>query len=230
MNRAKVVAAFVFGAVLATAGTAVAVTVSAPDPINACSSKKDGTLRILGPGKTCNSRSENPLSWNVQGLQGLPGLQGIQGEPGPQGTPGPQGSPGPQGEPGVSALPRYALVTGNGSGPLVGNTGDVTVLSMPIPEPGDWTVQGSMKVSYINTDTTDSLARVVCDTTPDATGQFSFSLPLSGSDTPQEAYIPIIGAMTTGPTQPTFEVYCAARDVELVGFSNVRVMLTQGRP
>ena len=211
MNHAKVVAAFVFGAVLATAGTAVAVTVSSPDPINACVSKKDGTLRILGPGKTCNSRSENPLSWNVQGPQGLPGLPGVQGPAG------------------VSALPRYTLVKGDGSGPLVGNTQDVKVLSMTIPEPGDWTVQGSMKVNYINTRTTDSLARVVCNTTPSSTGQFSFSLPLSGSDT-QQAYIPIIGAMTTGPTQLNFEVYCAARDVELVGFSDVKVMLTQARP
>jgi hypothetical protein len=123
MNRAKVVAAFVFGAVLATAGTAVAVTISAPDPINACVSKKGGELRILDPGKTCNSRSENPLSWNVQGPQGLPGAPG---------------APGPQGEPGTGSGGDYPDVL------LINTLRNLPGSTEPIPaDPKNWPLVGS---------------------------------------------------------------------------------------
>jgi hypothetical protein len=162
MNRAKVVAAFVFGTVLATAGTAVAVTVSAPDPINACVSKKDGELRILDPGKTCKTRSEDPLSWNVQGPQGLPGLPG---------TPGPQGSPGPQGEPGTgsgSDYPDQLQFDTNGR-TLPGSVGPTPIDPKTWPLVGSGTFPGRGVSSYIGaslqglfTDTPPSVGSVSC--------------------------------------------------------------------
>lgn len=76
--------------------------------INACTDKF-GNLRIVNDPTTCKAH-ETPLTWNVQGPQGLPGPQGeqgIQGVPGPagvQGATGPQGAIGPIGPAGPQGL------------------------------------------------------------------------------------------------------------------------------
>lgn len=62
-----------------------AISAGQSNVINACVNKSTGLLRIA---KKC-TKSERPLSWNkegVQGKQGLPGLQGTPGLSGPSGS------------------------------------------------------------------------------------------------------------------------------------------------
>lgn len=54
--------------------------------INACTDPH-GNLRVVEDPTTCK-RNETPITWNVQGPQGLPGPQG---EVGPVGPPGEKG-------------------------------------------------------------------------------------------------------------------------------------------
>lgn len=56
--------------------------------IHACVATKDGAVRILSPGGTCDEKKETPIQWNVQGPQGPPGPQGAKGDPGPTGPAG----------------------------------------------------------------------------------------------------------------------------------------------
>jgi hypothetical protein len=203
MNRAKVVAAFVFGAVLATAGTAVAVTVSSPDPINACVSKKDGELRILEPGKTCKTRSEDPLSWNVQGPQGLPGL------PGTPGTPGPQGSPGPQGEPGTGSGGDYPdqLRIGQNLRTLPGSVGPTPIdpKTWPLVVSGTFPSRGF--ASYIGTTLQGR------DSPQASVGTLSCALFFNGEIAGKATVDTLAIPRETGLGDPTY--YALWRDFEL---------------
>jgi hypothetical protein len=77
--------------------------------IFACARKHDGRLRLVARARDCRP-SEVPISWNVQGPQGISGQPGL---PGPQGVPGPQGPAGPQGIqglPGASGISDYEVV------------------------------------------------------------------------------------------------------------------------
>ena len=76
--------------------TGIAYAQGNSNEIHACYVNQRGTLRIVNAPDDCG-RNETPLTWNVQGEQGLPGPQG---EPGPQGDPGPTGPQGPEGPPG----------------------------------------------------------------------------------------------------------------------------------
>lgn len=78
------------------------VPANAEDIISGCYNRKTGVLRIVEGQYSCKP-SENPISWNLVGLQGEPGPAGVagpKGDPGPAGPTGPkgdQGSAGPQG-------------------------------------------------------------------------------------------------------------------------------------
>ena len=79
---------FVGGGVLAGA------LIGDGEVIHGCYKKKNGQLRVVDAGEACHN-SELPVTWNVEGPQGL---EGPQGEMGPQGPIGPPGPVGPQGE------------------------------------------------------------------------------------------------------------------------------------
>ena len=72
-------------------------TTLADGVIKACR-HKSGLLLVPSAGKVCK-RSEQALSWNVQGPAGP---AGAQGEPGPRGETGPIGPAGPAGPAGPS--------------------------------------------------------------------------------------------------------------------------------
>jgi hypothetical protein len=71
-----------------------------------------GQIRIVESADDCKSQ-ETPLTWNIEGQQGLPGPQGDPGPPGADGADGApgkdgaDGAQGPQGEPGIS---EYEIV------------------------------------------------------------------------------------------------------------------------
>ncbi len=75
--------------------------------INGCVNTKTGALRISSK---C-LKGETKLSWNSQGLQGLPG---------PSGPPGPSGSPGPSASAMPSVTPNPTLVVLDANNQLVG--------------------------------------------------------------------------------------------------------------
>ena len=78
--------------------------------VGACVKKKTGSLRLVFSPLLCKS-SEEYISWNQQGLNGMsgingtPGPQGLQGPRGLKGDTGPQGPIGRQGFPGKDGMP-----------------------------------------------------------------------------------------------------------------------------
>ncbi len=100
--------AYLTYAIAAILGTVAVPSFADDDVITACV-KRNGVLRIVGEGETCNG-NESPLSLNVQGPQGPQGLDGPVGPQGPEGPAGPKGDPGglgpagPQGATGPQGL------------------------------------------------------------------------------------------------------------------------------
>ena len=88
-------------AVLAVpAGGAVASARLAVDgPINACSDRDTGQLRMVDDLDEC-SREERRVWWS---------RVGPEGPPGPTGVAGPAGAPGAAGPPGVPGVPGFAV-------------------------------------------------------------------------------------------------------------------------
>lgn len=82
----------------ATAGIEASVEAAADDGVIRACRHKSGVLLVPSAGKACK-RSEQALSWNVQGPAGPKGADGADGAPGPA---GPQGEPGPRGETGAT--------------------------------------------------------------------------------------------------------------------------------
>lgn len=97
--RAVPVAAAAFAA---AAGVAYATgsVVGGDNRIDGCYATKNGGLRALVGGDTCDPKKELPVSWNVQGPKGDMGPAGPQGQAGPVGPQGERGEPGPPGETG----------------------------------------------------------------------------------------------------------------------------------
>lgn len=80
----------------------VSLAVGSTTPLYACVTNRTGAVRMVSATTTC-ARTENKITWNVEGPQGpagAAGAQGVAGPVGPQGEPGPAG---PQGEPGPAA-------------------------------------------------------------------------------------------------------------------------------
>ncbi|MDP1795540.1 MAG: hypothetical protein Q8K63_15490 [Acidimicrobiales bacterium] len=95
-SRLAVVAASAVAMTTAFGGTdAFADPATEPVTINACTDAH-GNLRVVEDPTTCK-KNETPITWNVQGPQGL---QGVQGEPGPVGPQGDKGETGATGEKG----------------------------------------------------------------------------------------------------------------------------------
>ena len=88
---------------LAVGGATAGLDAAAVDGVIKACRHKSGILLVPSAGKACK-RSEQALSWNVQGPAGPAGADGKDGAPGPAG-PGGAGS-GPAGRPGRAARSR----------------------------------------------------------------------------------------------------------------------------
>ena len=92
------------GALLLLAAGGTLAYAAADEPlIQGCYTNSTGALRVVADPTHCKS-SETPLSWNKQGIQGMPGQTGPEGVPGPPGPQGLKGDPGVQGDPGPEGL------------------------------------------------------------------------------------------------------------------------------
>jgi hypothetical protein len=79
-------------AVIAGAAAAAFDAVLTDDVINACRNKSNGALRVPAAGTTCKP-DEQPLRWNVRGLDGPAGPAGPIGPAGPSSLEALRGSP-----------------------------------------------------------------------------------------------------------------------------------------
>lgn len=97
------------GGAIVMGANALVFAVPPPAPINACVltypgstyAPVSGNVRLLAPGQNCKS-VETPVSWDLQGPQGIPGPQGVQGIQGPLGPQGIQGLTGTNGTNGTT--------------------------------------------------------------------------------------------------------------------------------
>ncbi len=67
--------------------------------IVACAKKKSGALRLVASAKNCR-KTERVVTWNQEGLRGLPGPKGVAGDDGVDGEDGIDGEDGVDGEDG----------------------------------------------------------------------------------------------------------------------------------
>ena len=94
----RAVALGVLALALTVGGATAGIEAAADDGVIRACRHKSGVLLVPSVGKPCK-RSEQALSWNVQGPAGPKGADGKDGAPGPA---GPQGEPGPRGETGAT--------------------------------------------------------------------------------------------------------------------------------
>ena len=100
----RLVPAMLGSALAATLFTAIAWATILGDGgvIQGCYGKVGGVVRIVDKASECSKTIEVPISWNQQGIRGLPGASGA---PGPSGAPGASGVPGEKGAAGHPAPP-----------------------------------------------------------------------------------------------------------------------------
>ena len=76
-----------------------AMTSATNDKLVACAKKKSGALRLVNVAKDCR-KTERAVTWNQQGVRGLPGPRGVVGEAGLNGEDGLDGEDGVDGDDG----------------------------------------------------------------------------------------------------------------------------------
>ena len=76
-----------------------AMTSATNDKLVACAKKKSGALRLVNAAKDCR-KTERAVTWNQQGVRGLPGPRGVAGENGLDGEDGLDGDDGVDGDDG----------------------------------------------------------------------------------------------------------------------------------
>ena len=106
--KIKNIKAFLLGGIVFSVLTGVALmsyTSAAGNEIQGCVGQ-NGALRIIGAGSSKEKckKSETPISWNVQGSQGIKGESGIPGTPGMDGEDGVDGKNGIDGKDGVDGV------------------------------------------------------------------------------------------------------------------------------
>lgn len=89
--------------VAAVGSVAWAMTSATDDKLVACAKKKGGALRLVTAAKECR-KTERAVTWNQQGLRGLPGARGAEGLDGEDGIDGEDGVDGDDGDDGVDGL------------------------------------------------------------------------------------------------------------------------------
>ena len=85
--------------VAAVASVGWAMTSATSDKLVACAKKKGGALRLVEAAKDCR-KTERAVTWNQEGLRGLPGPKGVAGEDGLNGEDGIDGEDGVDGDDG----------------------------------------------------------------------------------------------------------------------------------
>jgi hypothetical protein len=99
---------------LTLGGATAGLDAAAVDGVIEACRHKSGILLVPSEGKACK-RSEQALSWDVEGPAGPAGADGKDGAPGPEGPPGPAGPVGPAGPSGpiaaIEALNGIACTT-----------------------------------------------------------------------------------------------------------------------
>jgi hypothetical protein len=88
--------------VLGVGGT-LAYAATNEQVVQGCYTNSTGSLRVVPDRDNCQN-SETPISWNKQGIRGMPGQTGPEGMQGPQGLQGSQGDAGAQGDQGPEGL------------------------------------------------------------------------------------------------------------------------------
>jgi hypothetical protein len=90
--------------VVAAIGSVAWAMTSANDKLFvACAKKKGGALRLVAVAKDCR-KTERAVTWNQQGLRGLPGPRGVDGEDGLDGEDGFDGEDGVDGDDGSDGV------------------------------------------------------------------------------------------------------------------------------
>ena len=101
--RRALVLGGLFVVVAAVASVGWAMTSATDDKLVACAKKKGGALRLVTAAKECR-KTERAVTWNQQGLRGLPGPRGAEGLDGEDGIDGEDGVDGDDGDDGVDGF------------------------------------------------------------------------------------------------------------------------------
>jgi hypothetical protein len=116
----------------------VAVAVSTPTKVSACTTKSHG-VRVLGNKVKCH-KGEKKLTWSIRGKAGVKGPAGARGPKGDRGATGATGARGPSGKPGNV---RLVSVTNR----LTSATAEVPITARAACNPGELVVGGGYNVT-----------------------------------------------------------------------------------
>ena len=149
--------------------------------ISACA-KRDGEVYLIGTGflwATC-MRGDQPLTWNIQGVQGPKGDKGDPGAPGKDGAPGPQGAPGTQ----LTNANFYIIVRG----PFTVNKGEVSSFGIGCASSTDIAIAGGPDIASA---TGGGIYWQTTQNRPDSVAQDSWLSTVIYNGPDQTAKIPI---------------------------------------
>ena len=124
--------------------------------IQGCYGKVGGVVRIVDKASECSKTIEVPISWNQQGIRGLPGASGA---PGPSGAPGASGVPGEKGAggaPGSTGAPGPKGDQGEPGG-AISSLNDLIGATCRTP----W-AEGTIAFDYVNRGTTVADLEMKC--------------------------------------------------------------------
>lgn len=170
MGRSRLVLVLIATVAASAVLGGVAVGVTAPRTVSACTTKSHG-VRVLGLKVTCH-KGERKIVWRIAGRPGTPGargptgargLQGVQGAHGVAGQTGSSGAPGAPGAPGK--LGNVRTVWANGAAPTPALAGQIRD-AYAYCNPGEQAIGGGF--SFANDTQVDPVQEsrpVVVDTT-----------------------------------------------------------------
>jgi Collagen triple helix repeat (20 copies) len=113
-----------------------AMTTANDKVIVACAKKKSGALRLVASAKNCR-KTERAVTWNQEGLRGLPGPKGVAGEDGLDGENGIDGEDGVDGDDGDDGVDGIDGTDGT----------DATVTWKYVVTPGVMVANGTATIS-----------------------------------------------------------------------------------
>lgn len=129
MSRSRLVLVLIATVAVSMVLGGVAVAVTAPKTLSACTTKSHG-VRVLATKVKCH-KGEQKLTWRIHGRDGAIGARGPKGDRGPQGATGPAGAKGARGDagpPGNIGNVRTVTLSGPAlTNPAVGAVSDVSV-------------------------------------------------------------------------------------------------------
>jgi len=138
VSRTRLVLVLIATIVASAVLGGVAVAVSSPSKVSACTTKSKA-VRILGYKVKCH-KGEKKFTWSIRGQQGIKGTAGARGVKGDKGATGATGARGPAGKPGNV---RQVDVTNQ-----VVSAADGVVITATAPcNPGELVVGGGYKLT-----------------------------------------------------------------------------------